>query len=260
MAKRRLISAQLICDEEFNSLSLEAQNLFIRMLAVADDCGVIPSSTYTLGVLINPPGAYRAALHERVEEIVGKGLGTFIEHQGKEYFVFKRRSFDAHQSFILNKRTKSEYLGLSFADFSSTFFREVQGKSPPAKVESRKKRVARRENPVRSSDTPSAEGVYDRYAGKVRAGARAGAIRSIRKLLPVYPANILMTCVDRYAASGLSPDVKFRVQANNFFGRDERFKEFLPDRAHEGHAPGIGNTDGDGPTQAQIHFAEEEAS
>lgn len=41
MARRRVISAELLVDEEFNSLSMEVQLLFLRILCVTDDYGIV---------------------------------------------------------------------------------------------------------------------------------------------------------------------------------------------------------------------------
>ena len=73
-----------------------------------------------------------------------------------------------------------------------------------------------------------ATAIYEYYASTVRPGARADAIRNINKRLSQgIDAAILKACIDHYVARGLAEDVQFRIQCNNFFGRSERFKEFL---------------------------------
>lgn len=129
MARRRMLSEEILTDEKFNGLSLESQNLFLRMLALADDCGVVPASEYTLAALTNPPPKVRRNLLGYVNEIVDAGLGRLIVYQNKAFFTFKPESFLAHQGHILNKRTRSEYLRISAIDYDSGNFQELRGKS-----------------------------------------------------------------------------------------------------------------------------------
>ena len=83
-----------------------------------------------------------------------------------------------------------------------------------------------------------AEELYEYYADRVRAGARADAIRSIKKLLGVkaddgsdpYSREVLRSCIDCYAGNGMPTDKHYRIQCNNFFGRAERFKDYLNDK------------------------------
>jgi len=117
-----MISQELIYDEEFNSLSSGAQNLFLRMLCVADDCGVVPASTYTLLTLTNPPHDVKKRCGEYLSRIVEAGLGRLVQYEGKEYFLFKAESYRRHQSYTINKRTKSEYLKISAEQFDLTDF------------------------------------------------------------------------------------------------------------------------------------------
>ena len=120
MPRRRMIHEYLIWDEEFNALSVEAQNIFIRMLAKSDDCGAVPASESALPALINPPPLLRSNLPIYVQEIVAKKLGNLINHKGKIYFIFKRESFLRIQSYIINKRKWSEYLNISAEEFDKT--------------------------------------------------------------------------------------------------------------------------------------------
>jgi hypothetical protein len=140
-----MISQELIYDALFNALSVEAQLLFLRMLAVTDDCGILPGESYELSVLTNPPKKIRANFDGYLGEIRYHGLMTVFEYNGKKFLMFKRDSFDNHQSYLLNKRTRSEYLRMSyeeFVEFSKTF-QEVPGNYAPVKqtVESSKQIV-----------------------------------------------------------------------------------------------------------------------
>lgn len=142
-----MLSEDILTDEKFNALSLEAQNLFLRMLAKADDCGVIPANEYTLAALVNPPPRVRKNLAGHIEEIVGAGLGRVIIHQQKPFFTFKLEAFLEHQGHILNKRTRSEYLRISAEEYDSGKFLELPRNScsneetASSTVESRKQKA-----------------------------------------------------------------------------------------------------------------------
>ena len=69
--------------------------------------------------------------------------------------------------------------------------------------------------------------IYEHYAAKARSGARADAIRNIKRLLVggVSP-DVLRTSIDAYASNGMPSETQYRIQANNFFGKAERWKEY----------------------------------
>lgn len=119
MARRRALSQDIVLDEEFNALSLEGQNLFIRMLAVSDDCGVVPATPFTLAALTAVSEAMRSRIMEILAEIAGQKLGTIIAWRGKPFFLFKQEAFARYQSYIFNKRTQSEYLRMTAAEFDA---------------------------------------------------------------------------------------------------------------------------------------------
>ena len=112
MARRRMISEKINYDEEFNTLSIESQLIFLKMLAVADDYGVLPGNLYTLERIINPPDKLRKNLEKYVQEILDNKLAYTFIYNDKKYFMFKENSFDEIQSYLIKNRTKSEYLGL----------------------------------------------------------------------------------------------------------------------------------------------------
>lgn len=72
--------------------------------------------------------------------------------------------------------------------------------------------------------------IYEAYRDKIRAGAREDAVKSIRRLIQggIEPATLL-GCVENYAdyVTAQETETQFRIQANNFFGRGARYKEFL---------------------------------
>jgi hypothetical protein len=159
MARRRMISQELISDEHFNNISLEAQNIFVRMLSVSDDCGVVPANIYRLNVLINTPKKTINHLEEVLSELVESGLGCLFNYRDERFFAFKPSSFEDYQSYILKKATKSEYLRIPKDDFTelSKKFQEIPRnsihicKSAVSTVESIKQQVESKEQIVESN-------------------------------------------------------------------------------------------------------------
>ena len=120
-----MISQEIIYDEEFNLLSVDAQNIFVRMLAVSDDFGVVPANLYTLKTIINPPQKLINKLAELLTEISEQNLGILFKYNEKEWFMFKPSSFENINSYVLAKRTKSEYLKLTKEEILSEKFQEL---------------------------------------------------------------------------------------------------------------------------------------
>ena len=114
-----MISQDIISDEHFNALSLEAQNIFIRMLTVSDDCGVVPANTYRLNVLINTPKKIIPKLDSILIELSASGLGYIFDYREERFFAFKPSSFQDYQSYILKKATKSEYLRIPKEEYEN---------------------------------------------------------------------------------------------------------------------------------------------
>jgi hypothetical protein len=166
MARRRAISEELIFDKELNSLSVMAENLFYRMLSIADDCGVVPATPYTMAKMLNLRPAMVKKLDALLHEIVDTGLGRVIEYNGKPFFAFKLDSFLRHQGHILNKRTRSEYLKIEASEYDSQKFPDFpsysssQSPTPTSGVESRKKKVESREQ----KETAGESSVPDKLA------------------------------------------------------------------------------------------------
>lgn len=120
-----MLSQEIIYDEDFNKLSIEAQNLFIRMLTISDDYGIIPANEYTLRSLTNPMNKIASNIMKYVAEIVNAKLGIVFVYEERKYFMFKRESFDRFNSYVISKRTKSEYLRLDKKIMESEKFLEI---------------------------------------------------------------------------------------------------------------------------------------
>jgi hypothetical protein len=173
MARRRMISENLLYDPQFNQLSIPAQNLFIRMLIKTDDYGVIPADQWTM---LNLPQKVFRELVPLIGEITEAGLIVGFLHEDKPFFVFKRGRFDEYQSYLIQKRRRSEYLRLDKEEMDGDVFQEILGKSwkfyavTPVtnreyRVQSRKKKDTADVKPSGSAFSPqtSFESVWAQY-------------------------------------------------------------------------------------------------
>jgi len=169
MARRRVISAELLVDPEFNSVSMEAQILFFRMLVVSDDFGIVPIAKERLCTVLNLTPELRANVETIIQELIDERLGHYLEYEGKRFFVFKPVSFRHWQAQLLSRRSKSEYLRnmpgekvlkmfaqqfqIHLEDFGS------EAKTSDLKEESRKQKEDSSEQKARSRERDSLEDI-----------------------------------------------------------------------------------------------------
>lgn len=138
MAKRRVVTSDIVWQKSFNRLSVEAMALFPKLLSCTDDFGVLPGETEELERLISPPKAIKD-FAARIEEYVVLGILHRHNFKGNVFLLFEPDSFDRHQSYFIKKRTKSDYMKLSKAEFqkwASKLFQEIPEGLPKSEIES----------------------------------------------------------------------------------------------------------------------------
>jgi hypothetical protein len=149
MARRRVISAALLVDERFNRLSMEAQLLFLRMLCISDDYGIVPANEAELAVMLNLPDEIRNNFTVILQELIDEGLGYFLAFDNKRFFTYKPLSFKHWQAQLLSRRRKSEYLRLPGEQVLKLLSQQLhieledfrsEAKTSDLRVESRKKK------------------------------------------------------------------------------------------------------------------------
>jgi hypothetical protein len=130
VARRRYLYADAVNDQHVNELSRDARDIWWRLVAVSDDCGVTPAEPGELQSLINCPMDLRQKLPQLLEEIA-EHLGFLFDFRGKRWFCFKPETFEYYQSHLLSRRTKSEYLKIRIKEFHgiSQKFTEFPGNS-----------------------------------------------------------------------------------------------------------------------------------
>jgi hypothetical protein len=172
MAKRRVVTSDIVWQSSFNSLSIEAMALFPKLLSCSDDFGVLPSDLSELRRLISPPDAI-ADFGARVEEYVQTRILHRVPYKSKFFLVFEPSSFEKHQSYFIKKRTKSDFLGASKSEFEihirplfQTFLEELP-ESDFECIESRKQKVESREQQVEGEGGKSYEPVKPKSVADV---------------------------------------------------------------------------------------------
>lgn len=121
MAKKRMITQTINIDEDFNSLSDQAQLLFLKFISITDDCGVIPGNPFTLKSLISLSPKMNEKFSGYLQEITVNKLLFPIIHNDKYFFCFKKESFEENQKYLIKNRTKSEYMKISIEQFDNIY-------------------------------------------------------------------------------------------------------------------------------------------
>lgn len=116
-----MVTQDINFDEDFNSISLEAQLLFIRCLTIADDCGVFPANDFTLQGLMNCPEKLKKIFGKCFGELTNSKLLIKFNHAGKQFFCFKKESWEENQKYLIKNRTRSEYLKIELQQFLSLY-------------------------------------------------------------------------------------------------------------------------------------------
>ncbi len=124
MPKKRMICESLLYSEDFNSLTIAEQNIYFRLLSIADDLGVTPANGYALNKILNPPEGTDVV--KSLKKFDQK-LGHIFTYGDKEYFCFNPITFWEIQKGVVAKRTRSEYLLISPNEFFSKKFLEDSG-------------------------------------------------------------------------------------------------------------------------------------
>lgn len=124
MPKKRMICESLLYSEDFNSLTIAEQNIYFRLLSIADDLGVTPANGYALNKILNPPEG--TDVMKSLKKFDQK-LGHIFTYGDKQYFCFNPITFWEIQKGVVSKRTRSEYLLISPSEFFSKKFLEDSG-------------------------------------------------------------------------------------------------------------------------------------
>lgn len=164
MARRRFITEELLSDEGINSLSDGAEKFFYRLLTISDDFGFTPSDPFKLQKLLGIPDRRARKVIDWLGEILQAKLGRMVTYDGKLYFLFKSKTFDRIQTYLLNNRTQSEYLDLKSPEVDKLRL-EAESQELPEGSGTFRTYIASREKKVKRGDKSVREGgrVYAKW-------------------------------------------------------------------------------------------------
>lgn len=145
-------------------------------------------------------------------------IGLVVMEESRIYSPSLRRRMEALETSRLARTERARRAGEASAEARSTKA-EQESNGSSTQVEPKERKKDREEE------------IYERYKTTVRAGAKQDAIKSIKKRLGEYTADELLAAVERYSAKCAKnkTEEQYRVQANNFFGMAERFRDYLTD-------------------------------
>ena len=238
--------------EDLQDFSKDAKLLYIYSFS---NQAVRASGLYTISVrtiLLNT-GLTEKQFRGCLKELNGK-LHYDFEHRA----MFVPGKFKRHLSGLKNnhsvlKGVMSDLLALKKSFVSSLFVKKYWGaiggpaapldidididkdfkafeggvgETNPAIPETKKPE----EDVHRVRETPPEDKLYTEYKTRVRAGARQDAVRNMQTLFRegVTPATLLKA-IDNYAkhVQEKNVEVRYRIQANNFFGEARRYTDWL---------------------------------
>lgn len=92
-----------------------------------------------------------------------------------------------------------------------------------------KKRSANGMRSTLSLTLTEIETIYSLYVSKIRGGAKASALKWIKRRGTEHTAEELTRAVEAYAAevARKKTGMQYRIQPNNFFGEAERYRDYL---------------------------------
>ncbi|MCP4527498.1 MAG: hypothetical protein GY833_16515 [Aestuariibacter sp.] len=223
---KRLVDSRLTGSDKFNGLPTDFDRLlYILLLTNADPFGREEGTPTRVKAMCFP---VRNIDLKRIEESMDRldeaKLIEWYSVDGKMYYEIVQ--WDKFQRMDLSKRGKrSKYPDNSQIGKN----REEQGS-----VGENKHQEGEYEREQEREREQESETIYTHYKTTVKPGAKTDAIKSITKLLTerkgftLYTKDQLLLSIDHYVGAVDFPtDPKYRIQANNFFGQQQRFVDFL---------------------------------
>jgi hypothetical protein len=223
---RRMISRSISTSRKVNRLGPEGALLFTWMCLHCDDYGRIEGDPYALKIKVVPgmSGYTETSVREHLTQMQAAGLIFWYEVNGDQWIEIPR--WCDIQSWGGVHRQDSEIPPFSDGDTVSGVPEHgstCSGSPPQGKARQGKARQGASDD----ARQKIAELIYERHPRKK---GRADAIKSIVKLLKSGKTEAeLNSYLDNYLleleANPKDPD--FIIQANNFWGRDARWQDFV---------------------------------
>lgn len=200
-------------DPWFRKLPCKYKSFWIFLLDKCDHAGIwkvdFESATFHIGEPIE------------AQEIKDVLEGRIYEYRDK-WFIPKFIFFQYGMLSELNRVHKSVLEILEKEGLYKVYTQTLEGLKDKDKDKDKEKRV------VKGEKNSSLE-IYNHYAKTIKPGAREDALRNITKLLKTdLTKDVLLARIDAYKAQldKSQTDKQYYIQANNFFGRAARYKDF----------------------------------
>lgn len=212
MARKRIIDPEFWSDEEIGQWSFAARLFYIGLWNFADDCGRFKAHNDLLKAQIFP---YEKKLDiDKLKKELNHKI-QWYEVDGLQYGYI--RNFLKYQR--IDRPTDSKLpKPPPFAEPSTTPQRVVVPNISKDNI---------------SKDKDAPQDIYDYYSKTIKPGAKEDAIRNIIKLLKTISKEELLARINSYKQDIIKKgtDERYFIQANNFFGRQARYKDFEPVKA-----------------------------
>lgn len=101
----------------------------------------------------------------------------------------------------------------------------------------RNKKGKKGKNIITDEHKRQSEDLYNYYVTNIHSGAKKTALRSIANRLTEKTFEELRSAIDNYRNNGMAEDPEYRIRPQNFFGRAERFREYLVQTDHSDKKP-----------------------
>jgi len=210
MARKRIIDPEFWSDEEIGQWSFPARLFYIGLWNFADDQGRFKAANALLKAQVFPYD--KKVDMEKLKRELNHKI-QWYEVEGLQYGII--RNFLKYQR--IDRPTDSKLPPPPKINEPSTSPREQLAPNI-SKDKLSKEKVASQE-------------IYDYYSKTIKPGAKEDAIKSIEKLLKsgIIKEDLLGRINSYKKQLQQKPsDSQFYIQANNFFGKSARYKDFEP--------------------------------
>ena len=220
MARIRYLKPDFFKDEDLATLPFEVRLFFAGLWNFADKAGRLEDRPMRLKVEIFP---YDKVDIEKCLQLLSKPKNGTNKPFIQRYKVNNEKYI---QIVNWNKHQKPHHT-------------EQESKFPPAPPMEMEKGMEMEKQKEGSKELRNGEGtvktpllfisneIYSYYAKTIKAGAKEDAIRNITRLLKTVSKEELIGRIDAYKKQ-LKGDPQYYIQANNFFGKAARYKDFEP--------------------------------
>jgi uncharacterized protein with von Willebrand factor type A (vWA) domain len=207
-------------------------NQKVVMMAILLSANYKPSTVFLEGNTRTIEPGQLLTSYEELKKQTGASIKTIrssVSNLIKTGFLAKEVTKGNHTIISINNWEKYQADKAPANESANESANEGQTKGK-ASAESEEGKKGKEGKKLKNNTLSVENEIYDYYKANVKAGDPHDAKKSITKLLTKEgrTPEELKTTIDNYVKSTcFSQEVKYRIQANNFFGEKRRFEEFL---------------------------------